>query len=296
VTFFMYGWDRRWQEYEADGRAGEPMLHAASNNFDRLRAEVGDVVYVVGNREGRMILIGRLTIDHVVAKEEAEQLLGYEVIDKRAHVLTDAPDSIVCFDREVPEETARGLRAVTGARVTFVNDNEYRLSSQALTPMLRLTPESAAALDGLLDEVPGAREGAGSSDEQGTLTLAAIKKAVELRALTVVTEHLEGEGWAVDDVGAVESFDLDCTRGNEMLHVEVKGSMGKGAVVTLTANEVDHARDEFPDVALAIVSAIRVEISEDAKPVATAGELRLWQPWEIDAGALKAEVFSYSPP
>ncbi len=30
MTFFMYGWDRRWRDYEAQGIAGQPMIHAAS--------------------------------------------------------------------------------------------------------------------------------------------------------------------------------------------------------------------------------------------------------------------------
>lgn len=277
MTFFMYGWDRRWRDYEAQGMAGQPMVHAASNNFDRMGAEVGDVVYAVGNRDGRMILIGRLTIDHVVSREEAEFRLGQELIDKRAHVLTDAPETIVRFDREVPEDVARELRAVTGAGVKFVNDTDYRLSTQALMPMLRLTPESAQALDALLEAMPGGRAGAGSPDGHAPVTSAAINRAVERRAVEVTTEHLESQGWSVQDVGLVESYDLDCARSQESLHVEVKGTSGLGAAVSLTVNEVEHARDGFPDVALAIVSSIRVEINADAEPVAMSGDLQFWQ-------------------
>ncbi len=104
------------------------------------------------------------------------------------------------------------------------------------------------------------------------------------------------EGWSVHDVGLVESYDLDCARGQDSLHVEVKGTSGLGEAVSLTANEVEHAREAFPDVALAIVSGIRVEINEDAEPVASGGDLDLWHPWEVAAGILEATVFRYSPP
>ena len=289
----MYGWDRRWREYEAEGMEGQPMVHAASNNFERMRAEVGDTVYVVGNRDGRMILIGRMTIDHVVSQAEAEFRLGRELIDKRAHVLTDAPESIVRFDREVPEAVARGLRAITGAGVKFETDVGYRLSPQALMPMLRLTPESARALDDLLEEMPGGRTG---SDGGHAVTTAAVNRAVERRAVELATEYLVTDGWTVRDVGLVESYDLDCRRGGEALRVEVKGTSGVGDAVSLTLNEVEHAREEFPNVALAVVSSIRVEIDDNAEPVARDGVLELWYPWAIDAGVLEPTVFRYSPP
>lgn len=77
-------------------------------------AEVGDVVYVVGNRDGRMILIGRLTIDHVVSRGEAEFRLRRELIDKRAHVLTDAPETIVRFDRQVQRRSLAGCARLRG--------------------------------------------------------------------------------------------------------------------------------------------------------------------------------------
>ncbi len=132
-----------------------------------------------------MILIGRMTIDHVVSREQAEFRLGRELIDKRAHVLTDAPETIVRFDREVPEDIARGLRAVTGAGVKFENHTDYRLSAQALMPMLRPTPGSAQALDALLEEMPGGRTGSGSTDGQLAVTSAAMNRAVERRAVDI---------------------------------------------------------------------------------------------------------------
>lgn len=289
----MYGWDRRWRDYEADGMAGQPIVHCASDNFERMRAQVGDVVYVVANRDGQMILVGRMTIDHVVGQFEAEMRLGRELIDRRAHVLTDAPDTIVRFDRVVPEDVARSLRSVTGAQVKFASDDEYRLAPQALMPMIRLTDESAAMLDALLEGMPGADGDKGPRDP--AVTTAAFKQAVELRAVDVAAQHFRGQGYDVKHVGDVESYDLDCRRGDRDLHVEVKGTIGHGEALTLTGNEVDHAREQFPDVALAIVDGITVGYTEHG-PVADGGNLTLWDPWEIDTGALAATVYRYEPP
>lgn len=295
MTYFMYGWDQRWREYESEGMAGEPLVHAASNNFERMHAAVGDTVYVAGNRDGRMILIGRMTIDHVVSRPEAEFRLKRELIDKRAHVLTDAPDSVVRFDREVPEDVVRALRAITGAAVKFETSTDYRLTAQALMPMLRLTLESAQALDALLEDMPGGRSGSGSGDDERAVTLAAINSAVERRAVEVATDFFIADGWKVRDVGAIQSFDLDCNRQDDALHVEVKGTTGLGEAVSLTANEVEHARQTTADLALAIVSRIHVVVNVNAKPVASDGVLRVWQPWEIDEGVLEPTVFRYRP-
>jgi len=183
----MYGWDRRWRDYEAQGMGGEPLRHAASNNFERMKTQVGDVVYVVVNRDGRMMLVGRLTVDHVVNQHEAEFRLGMPLYERRAHVVSDAPDTLVDFDREVPEDIARALRSTRGASVAFASDDEYRLSPTALQPMIRLTPESARALDELL-QAP--EDGATSPREPGRATTSAeFKSAVETHAVQCVARH-----------------------------------------------------------------------------------------------------------
>src|SRR4051794_21473546 len=121
MGFLMYGWDRAWREYEAQGLGGQPMDHAASDGFSRHHLQVGDTVYVVAQLERRMILVGRLPVDAIVSRRIAERRLGRQVVDKREHVLAEVPTSVVRFDREVPEKVARALRTVRGARVAFAS-------------------------------------------------------------------------------------------------------------------------------------------------------------------------------
>jgi Domain of unknown function (DUF3883) len=49
----------------------------------------------------------------------------------------------------------------------------------------------------------------------------------------------------VEDVHGRESYDLICRRGDEVKHVEVKGTTTDGIEVILTPNEVRHA-PEYP--------------------------------------------------
>ena len=52
---------------------------------------------------------------------------------------------------------------------------------------------------------------------------AAERVAIEKRAVDLTTAYLIRQGFNVLDVGATESYDLDATRGDEQIFVEVKG-------------------------------------------------------------------------
>ena len=94
---------------------------------------------------------------------------------------------------------------------------------------------------------------------------------------------------------AGESYDLVCRRGDEVKHVEVKGTTTGGVEVILTPKEVEHAR-EMTDVALLIVSDVVVERADDGTVTATGGICRRYDPWHIDDGTLKPLGFKYRVP
>lgn len=66
------------------------------------------------------------------------------------------------------------------------------------------------------------------------------------------------------------------------------------ANVILTRNEVAHAREQGPRMALAIVSGIRLE-KRESDVLANGGNLRVIRPWAIDEGTLDATQFEYRP-
>lgn len=120
------------------------------------------------------------------------------------------------------------------------------------------------------------------------------KVAVEALAMNAATEFYSRE-WDVEDVHATESYDLICRRGDEVKHVEVKGTTTDGAEVILTPKEVTHAR-ENPCTALFVLSGITVERTEDGTVAATGGEHHVYDPWRLDDGTLTPLGFSYQVP
>ena len=52
-------------------------------------------------------------------------------------------------------------------------------------------------------------------------------------------------------------------------------------MVLLTRNEVRHAREMFPKVALVVVSNVRLETGPDGEPIAVGGDLRIVEPWDV---------------
>ena len=121
-----------------------------------------------------------------------------------------------------------------------------------------------------------------------------VKVAVEARAMNVATDFYSG-AWTVEDVHGSKSYDLVCRRGDEVKHVEVKGTTTDGAEVILTPNEVRHAR-EHPNTALFVLSNVGIERAEDGTVTATGGMRHLYDPWHLDDGTLTPLGFRYQVP
>lgn len=120
------------------------------------------------------------------------------------------------------------------------------------------------------------------------------REAIDKWAMQQAEKFLRRKEWSVKDVSRTCSYDLRCKRGRGRLHVEVKGTTSDGRAVVLTPNEVRHARDVFPDVALLVVHGIRLGKGRAGEPVASGGTVDLTMPWEIDAhGTLTATGYSY---
>jgi hypothetical protein len=122
-----------------------------------------------------------------------------------------------------------------------------------------------------------------------------LRRAIELYAMQKAKAFYEEQGWIVTDVSLTDSYDLLCKADDkEELHVEVKGTTSDGTKLLLTANEVRHARDHYPKVALFILSRIQVDPASMEKP--QAGEIQILEPWNIDEDALTPLAFTYKLP
>jgi hypothetical protein len=175
----------------------------------------------------------------------------------------------------------------------------------SLFPQLRTAVDQAKALSAELtatspveqaQEAVGRAAGkaAGQTRGQGFQLDQEARAAVEAHAMNAATAFYT-LNWEVEDVHGKQSYDLVCRRGDEVKHVEVKGTTTDGTEVILTPNEVSHARDSRHN-ALFILSNIRVERAEDGTVVATGGVRRLYDPWTLDEGTLIPIGYRYQIP
>jgi hypothetical protein len=131
------------------------------------------------------------------------------------------------------------------------------------------------------------------STRQGRQLNEKIRRLIEKTAEDRAVSHYETNGWAVERVGQFKlGYDLKCIKQDVELHVEVKGTSGRGLDVTLTPNEVNHCRS-YPHMALVVVS--RIEIGDD-EIVTDLGVMRLFEPWSMDDTRLTPSEYSYRVP
>jgi hypothetical protein len=154
----------------------------------------------------------------------------------------------------------------------------------------REPPEVEDALDAVVELA-----GRGPSRRQGRRQSATERKAIEMLALKRATQYFEDEGWEVEYVGGVASYDLECTKEGTHLHVEVKGTTSSGKKVLLTRNEVSHARGT--DAGLALFVLADVVLREDGEEfVAESGRNLILLPWEVEDSALLPVGYEYTLP
>lgn len=124
------------------------------------------------------------------------------------------------------------------------------------------------------------------SSRQGFQSTPEIRRAIELKAMSIAIDYFQKQGWTVEDVSQRESYDLRCTRQGEEVYVEVKGTTSKGFQILLTPNEVLHTQKNYPNTALFIVSHLQVNNSAEKLDV-TGGEIKLVMPWLLKDSDLK---------
>jgi hypothetical protein len=135
-----------------------------------------------------------------------------------------------------------------------------------------------------------------ASSRGGLRLTAAERRVIEEHAVGVAKRHLESESWgfAVEDVGKIESYDLHAVKDGAVIKVEVKGTTSDGSEVVLTRNEVLLHQSEFPANALAIVRNIKLRRSKDSPPSASGGELILAMPWALKDDSLAPIAYRYT--
>lgn len=179
-------------------------------------------------------------------------------------------------------------------------------SSRRLRLLLTGVPAEQSALERLL-EGGGSEADAGvasavveivagriRSSGQGFLVNQAVRAAVERHAMAWAIDFYRHQGWTVDDVGAIEPYDLRCTLGAEERHVEVKGMTGLGETLILTRNEVVHAQERRYTTDLFVVTGIQIAERESEHPQPSGGFAHVWRNWIPEEQDMKPVGYMYS--
>lgn len=95
-----------------------------------------------------------------------------------------------------------------------------------------------------------------SSSGQGFSVDPKIRLALERHAVDTAITHYKASGYDVEERG--KPYDLKCTKGAEVLHVEVKGTQTEGEEILLTPNEVNFAANHPDTMELFVVACCTV--------------------------------------
>jgi uncharacterized protein DUF3883 len=154
-------------------------------------------------------------------------------------------------------------------------DAELKMEAEKIRTRLLVEPEEAVR------EIQKAAQG------QGFLKSAVERKRIEAIAMNKAIHHFGNLGYHVEDVHAHMPCDLKCTKAEEVLYVEVKGTTGLSDKVLLTGGEVRFAKNH-PKMALFVVYSISL-LGKDNQGAPTL----ILNPWILDESRLLAYSYLY---
>jgi hypothetical protein len=166
--------------------------------------------------------------------------------------------------------------------------------SQGLSMVVE-EPEIWAEAARLVGGAPARPPSGSASRGQGWMRVVEQRLAIERAAMEAAARHYEAAGYVVEDVHVHESFDLCCRRGDEEIHVEVKGTTTEGDDVLLTSGEVRHAR-LTPQAALFVLSRLRIGLAGGGLVAITGDPPVIIDPWVPAEHDLEALSYRYTLP
>ncbi|MGA2570057.1 MAG: DUF3883 domain-containing protein [Terracidiphilus sp.] len=120
-----------------------------------------------------------------------------------------------------------------------------------------------------------------------------IRRAVEDYAMRWANKRLREMGFAAVDKHKTNPYDFLCTVHGADLYVEVKGTQEDGRCVSLTPNEVKHAK-AHGNSALFVVYGVQVRGKRT--PEVSGGKELFLNPWDISFGRLEPHGYAFTLP
>lgn len=155
----------------------------------------------------------------------------------------------------------------------------YALENVATDPESEADPDIERMLGSTIDRVAGFQSNP------------RIRRAIEDYAMGWAEKRLNELGYNPRDTHKNKPYDFLCNVAGADLYVEVKGTQDDGWSVSLSPNEVEHARKN-KNRALFIVHSVKVKGKK--RPVVSGGKERLVHPWDIATGTLKPRGYVFT--
>jgi hypothetical protein len=145
----------------------------------------------------------------------------------------------------------------------------------------------------------GPRSGRRPGGGQGRVQDPVLRTLIEVAAMDRVRQWLRRAGWAdtdIRDTSAGHPYDFEVgPAGSPAFRIEVKGTQGDLAAVTVTAGEVNAARTGGVRTVLAIVHDIRLIRGAGGTWSTRGGTLWRDDDWQPDDARLTATQYRYQP-
>ena len=133
-----------------------------------------------------------------------------------------------------------------------------------------------------------------SNGGQGFLRDAKKKEAIELRAMELAKKYYSNKGYHYEDLSPFRNYgyDLKCTKDDEIIDVEVKGTTNKCESVFLTKNEVQNAKTTQNKSELFIAHSMEIELSGAGYQIVNQ-EIKVIENWRPQDEDLEALTYKY---
>ena len=147
-------WTSYWKEESLRGDPEyEPVQEVCSSSFGKRGVKAADVIYIVSQHFGQLVLGGRMTVGSIVPREEAVRIFKKNDLYDVDDWVIGEPGSATKLHhhRQLDPAVTKQLRFLPGQRaLEFVNDRD--LDRQTISRAVReLTTESASLLDEIIE-------------------------------------------------------------------------------------------------------------------------------------------------
>ncbi len=157
TKYFTHYWkNSTWEDNRNSQFADYAVKHISGNDLSKRGIEIGDVVFIITVKEGKLFLSGKLTVGKFCTRKEAAKEMNCEptdLWDAKEHIIASnfTPTTKKYWDLQVPTDVTEQLEFISGNEIkTLKFKSKNYLDQQTLRSVRRLTPESAQKLDEVL--------------------------------------------------------------------------------------------------------------------------------------------------